>query len=377
MNKLKSKKKILVLTTNRSDYGLFRSLIQSIKKIQKLDLKLVVAGSHLLKNYGHTINEIKRDKIPIFKIISSIYADDSKKAISQFNIDMAKKFNEILSKNYFDIVLVLGDRSEILFCSALSLIYDYKLAHFHGGETTKGVIDDQVRNAISQLSDFHFVSHKDYKKKLIKMGIDKKKVFLVGGLGASSINSIKLLSKKTIQKKFKLDLSKKYLIITYHPVTLKEYNVKKEFENLMHCLDNYKDVTKIITAPNIDNNNVQIINIIQDFIKTKKNFYFFKSLGSLNYLSLLKHSSGVVGNSSSGILEAPSFKIPTINIGNRQAGRVGSKSIINCNSTKQSIIKALDKVLNDKKFKISLQKVTNPYYQINTEKKIIKQLLKI
>ena len=377
MNKSKSKKKILVLTTNRSDYGLFRNLIQGINKIKKLDLKLVVAGSHLLKNYGHTINEIKRDKIPIFKTISSNYVDDSKTAISQFNLDMAKKFNEVLSKNYFDIVLVLGDRSEILFCSALSLIYNYKLAHFHGGETTKGVIDNQVRNAISQLSDFHFVSHKDYKKKLIKMGIDKKKVFLVGGLGASSINSIKLLSKKTIQKKLKLNLSKKYLIITYHPVTLKKYDVKKEFENLMYCLDNYKDVIKVITAPNIDNNNVKIMNIIQNFIKTKKNFHFFKSLGSLNYFSLLKHSSGVVGNSSSGILEAPSFKIPTINIGSRQAGRVGSKSIINCNSTKQSITKGLNKILNNQKFKISLQKVANPYYQVNTEKKIIKQLLKI
>jgi GDP/UDP-N,N'-diacetylbacillosamine 2-epimerase (hydrolysing) len=377
MNRSKSKKKILVLTTNRSDYGLFRKLILGIKKTKKLDLKLVVAGSHLLKKYGHSINEIKKDKIPIFKTICSNYVGDSKMAISQYNIDMAKKFNKILSKNNFDIVLVLGDRSEILFCSGLSLIYNYKLAHFHGGETTKGVIDNQVRNAVSQLSDFHFVSHADYREKLLRMGIDKKKVFLVGGLGASSINSIKLLSKNIIQKKLKLNLSKKYLVITYHPVTLKEYDVKKEFENLMNCLDDYKDVIKIITAPNIDNNNIKIINTINLFIKKKTNFYFFKSLGSLNYYSLLKYSSGVIGNSSSGILEAPSFKIPTINIGNRQAGRKGSQSIINCNSTKQSILKALNKIFNNKKFKTSLQKVTNPYYQINTEKKIIKQLLKI
>ena len=180
-----------------------------------------------------------------------------------------------------------------------------------------------------------------------------------------------------MKKKINIKLNKKYLLVTYHPVTLKKLLLKKEFLNLMNCLNQFDDVIKIITSPNIDSENFEILKIINYYVKNFNNFYFFKSLGSLNYLSLLKFCDGVVGNSSSGILEAPSFKVPTLNIGNRQLGRSQSKSILNVSNKKINIIKALNKILNDKKFKSKLKKTKNIYYQKRTEKKIIKELLKI
>lgn len=376
MKKLNYKKKILVLSTNRSDYGLLRKLIIKIKKNKSFELKLVIAGSHLLKKYGNTIDEIKKDKIKIFKIIKSVYSKDTSAAVVNYNLDMAKQLNNILASSNFDLFMVLGDRSEILFCSTVSLIHNLKIIHLHGGETTLGAIDNQIRNAMSQLSNYHFVAHKEYKNKILKMGIDKKKVSLVGGLGASSISTFKTLNKKRLQDKLKIKLNKKYFLVTYHPTTIKKYYDKNEFKNLMNCLSKQSDVIKIITAPNIDKNNYEIINLINYYVKNDENFYYFKSLGSLNYYSLIKYCSGVVGNSSSGILEAASFKKPSINIGMRQEGRVQPKSVINCTSSKISITKAINKIIKNKNYIINLKKVKNPYFQKNTEKKIVTQLLK-
>ena len=377
MKQLKYKKKILVLSTNRSDYGLLKNLILELKKKEIFIVKLVVSGSHLIKNYGNTINEIRKDKIDVFKKIKIKYSDDTPTGVSKFNLEILNKFNELLSTNKFDIVIVLGDRTETLFCSALSLIYNVKLAHIHGGEVTKGAIDNEIRNAISQISNIHFVSHKEYKKNLIKLGINRNKIYVVGGLGASAIQKSKTLSKKKLEKKFKIKLNKKYLLVTYHPVTSKKYSSNTEFLNLMSCLNQFDDTIKIITSPNIDSNNFEITKIINYFVKNFNNFYFYQSLGSLNYLSFLKYSDGVVGNSSSGILEAPSFKIPTLNVGNRQLGRLHSNSILNVSNNKKNIIYALNKILKDERFKIKLKKTKNIYYQQGTEKKIIKELLKI
>jgi UDP-hydrolysing UDP-N-acetyl-D-glucosamine 2-epimerase len=377
MRKLKYKKKILVLTTNRSDYGLLKNLILGLKKNKKIDLKLLVSGSHLIKNYGNSISEIEKDKIKIFKKIKINYENDSNYSICDYNLNILKKLNKVFSTNKFDFMIVLGDRSEILFCSSLALIYNIKLIHIHGGEVTKGSIDDNARKAISQLAYFHFVSHQTYKKNLINLGIDKNKILVVGGLGASSINKIKIIGKKNLEKKLNLKLDKKYLLVTYHPVTLKKYVYKNEFINLMNSLDSFKNVIKIVTAPNIDNENISIIKIIKFFVNKKKNFYYFKSLGSENFYSLLKYSDGIVGNSSSGILEAPSFKIPTLNVGNRQAGRIQAKSVINTNFEIKKISIGLKKILINKKFKKKLCYTLNPYFKKDTEKKIINKLLKI
>ncbi len=377
MKRLKYKKKILVLSTNRSDYGLLKNLILELKKNKNFLVEFVVSGSHLIQNYGNTINEIKKDKLQVFKKIKINYFSDTPSGVGKFNLDVSKKFNDLLEKNKFDILIVLGDRAETLFCSAIALIHNIKIVHIHGGEVTKGAIDNEIRNAISQISNIHFVSHKEYKKNLINLGIDDNKIHVVGGLGASAIKKTKILSKKVLEKKFRIKLNKKYLLVTYHPVTSKKYLLEKEFFNLMSCLNQFDNVIKIITSPNIDANNFEILKIIDHFVKNFTNFYFFKSLGSLNYLSFLKYSEGVVGNSSSGILEAPSFQIPTLNIGNRQLGRFQSESIININNKKKNIIKALNKIINNKKFKIKLKKTKNIYYQKETEKKIIKKILKI
>lgn len=377
MKRLKYKKKILVLSTNRSDYGLLKNLILELKKKKFFLVKFIVSGSHCVENYGNTINEIHKDKLKVFKKLKVNYISDTSSSVGQFNLDISKKFNQLLEKNKFDILVVLGDRMETLFCSILALIHNIKIVHLHGGEVTKGAIDNEIRNAISQISNIHFVSHKEYKKNLINLGIDGNKIHVVGGLGASAIKKTKILSKKILEKKFEIKLNKKFLLVTYHPVTSKKYLLKREFFNLMSCLNQFDNVIKIITSPNIDANNFEILKIINHFVKNFSNFYFFQSLGSLNYLSFLKHSEGVVGNSSSGILEAPSFKIPTLNIGNRQLGRLYSDSVININNEKKNIISALNKIINDKKFKIKLKKTKNIYYQKETEKKIIKKILKV
>ena len=240
MKKLKYKKKVLVLSTNRSDYGLLKNLILELKKNKNFIVKLVVSGSHLIKNYGNTINEIRKEKIDIFKKIKINYKSDTPFDVSEFNLGILNKFNQLLSKNKFDIVIVLGDRTETLFCSALSLIYNIKLAHIHGGEVTKGAIDNEIRNAISQISNIHFVSHKTYKNNLINLGINKNKIHVVGGLGASAIQKSKILSKKKLEKKFRIKLNEKYLLVTYHPVTSKKYSSNKEFFNLMSCLNQFE-----------------------------------------------------------------------------------------------------------------------------------------
>ena len=183
-------------------------------------VKFIVSGSHFVENYGNTINEIHKDKLKVFKKLTVNYINDTPSSVGQFNLDISKKFNQLLEKNKFDILVVLGDRSETLFCSILALIHNIKIVHLHGGEVTKGAIDNEIRNAISQISNIHFVSHKEYKN-LINLGIDGNKIHVVGGLGASAIKKTKILSKKILEKKFKIKLNQKFLLVTYHPVTQK------------------------------------------------------------------------------------------------------------------------------------------------------------
>jgi GDP/UDP-N,N'-diacetylbacillosamine 2-epimerase (hydrolysing) len=371
MNRSKfKKKKIAIVTSTRADYGLLKNLILKLEKSKFIDVKLIVCGTHTVKKFGFTIDEIRNDKINIYKTFNLNLKNDKPIEASNFFLDLGKKFNSFLNKNFFDGIIILGDRYEILSIASIAKIYNIPIIHLHGGESTFSLIDDSIRHAISKLACLHFTSHKKYKSRLVKMGENPKNVYSFGGLGASAINQIKLINKKKLEKILNLKLDMSFFLITFHPITLENDNTKKEFISLLKVLKKLKKIKLIFTSPNADVNHLVIKKLINNFIKKNENSYLFQSLGSKIYFSLMRYSSGIIGNSSSGLLEAPSFRIPTINIGSRQEGRIQASSIINClgkeKQIKNSIIKALSKKFN---YKIKFNK--NPYFQKNTEKKIV------
>jgi|MDTC01.2.fsa_nt_gb GDP/UDP-N,N'-diacetylbacillosamine 2-epimerase (hydrolysing) len=377
MNKLKSKKKrIAVITTTRADYGLLKNLIKKLEKSRLIESKLIVCGTHTVKKFGLTIDEIKKDKIKIHKIFNLNFKNDQPLEATNFFLNLGKKFNLFFNKFYIDGIIILGDRYEVLSIASVAKIYNIPIIHFHGGESTFSLIDDSIRHAISKLACLHFTSHKIYKKRLENMGEDPKQVFSFGGLGASAINQIKLFSKQELEKILKIKLDKNFLLITFHPITLENENTKKEFKNLLMALKKFKKLILIFTSPNADVNHLVIKRLQNSFIKKNKNAYAFQSLGAKIYYSLMRYSSGIIGNSSSGILEAPSFQVPTINIGNRQGGRLQASSIINCLGIEKQIQVSINKALSVK-FKNKIKYSKNLYFQKNTEKNIITVIEKI
>ncbi len=371
MNKSKfKKKKIAVITTTRAEYGLLKNLITKLENSKFVESKLIVCGTHTIKKFGLTIDEIKKDKIKIFKIFETNLENDQPFEASNFFLDIGKKFNLLFNKSLFDGIIILGDRYEVLSIASIAKIYNIPIIHLHGGESTISLIDNSIRHAISKLSCLHFTSHEIYKKRLVNMGENPKHIFNVGGLGASAINQIKLLSKKEIEKIIRIRLDKKFFLITFHPITLENENTEKEFKNLLKVLKKFKKLILIFTSPNADVNYQVIKSLQNSFIKQNKNSYVYQSLGAEIYYSLMRYSSGIIGNSSSGILEAPSFKIPTINIGERQGGRLQSNSVINCPGKEKRIKASLNKALSAK-FRNKLKFSKNIYFKKNTESKII------
>ena len=250
------------------------------------------------------------------------------------------------------------------------------IAHINGGELTEGAYDDFIRHSISKMSQIHFTSHEIYKKRLIQMGEIKKNIFNYGSLGAYLTKNTKLLNKKQILKKIKIKNLNKYFVITFHPITLEKKNSKKYFKNLLDCLVKYKDFNLIFTFPNADNESKDIISFLKKFKKRYRNIIIFKSMGIKNYFSLIKYSSGLIGNSSSGILEAPTFKIPILNIGDRQKGRIYAPSILNSDYTKKNIEINLKKILSYN-FRKNLRKTKNIFYKKNTVVNIANKLINI
>lgn len=375
MKRYKKKKKICFVTSTRADYGLLKTLIRQSQESKKFSSKLIVCGSHGIKKFGNSYTEIENDKIKIFKSISLNLTNDQPEDISNFFVRISQEINKIFKENYFDAVVILGDRFEMLSIASIATIYNIPIIHIHGGESTEGIIDNSIRHAITKLASLHFTSHQQYKKKLEQMGEQPKNIFCFGGLGASNIKEMNLLSKSLVERKLRISLLKKTLLITLHPLTLDNSNTKSHFLNLLDSLKNFKNLQFVFTAPNLEVNHNDIFNLIKSFVKSHDNAYFYASLGTEMYYSLLNHCAGVVGNSSSGILEAPSFKVGTINIGNRQGGRIQAKSIINCAPVSKEITKSIKKLLSAK-FKDRLKSLKNPYYKKNTVHNILRIILK-
>ena len=365
------KKNIFFVSTNRADYGLQRNLIKKFHKNKNYNVRLVISGAHYLDKFGSTLREIEKDKIKIYESIKLNLSNDNPYNISVFNNKLSKHINDLFSKNKIDFLFLLGDRSELLNIASVAKVYNIPIGHLHGGESTLGAIDDAIRASISNLSELHFVSHPKYKKKLENMGIAESKIFYVGGLGASKIDKIKLLTKKQIENRLNLKIKKRIILVCFHPVTLDNHMTKTYYLNLLKSLIKIDDIDVIITAPNTDVNHNKIYALTEYFTKKYNNFYFYKSLGNELFYSLLNISEIIIGNSSSGILEAPSFNISIINIGDRQKGRIQSKNVINCKPIEIEISKCIRKVFNNKKYYLQLNKLKNPYFKKDTEKNII------
>ena len=368
--------KICIITSTRADFGLLKNLIINIRKNKKFILKVVASGTHFSEKYGYTYSEIKESKIKIDKKIVCKFYSDNPTGISNILSKCVVESSKIFKAFRPDILIVLGDRYEILASTIAAHLSRIPVAHIHGGEVTQGVVDDAFRHSITKMSHIHFVANKIYRNRVIQLGESPKNVYVVGGLGVDSISKTNLLTKKELEKKFNFKFNLNNFLVNFHPETLNKNLAKKQINEILSALGQLKNTNLIFTMPGADLESQIITNLVKRFIRKNKNSYFFKSLGQVNYFSFLKQVDGLIGNSSSGILEIPYFKKGTINIGTRQSGRLISKSVINTEIKKNKIISSVKKLLS-KKFQKDIKKNINPYGSPGASKKIIKILKKI
>ena len=366
-------RKICVVTGSRADYGLLRLVMKGIEAEPSLTLQVIATGMHLSPTFGLTYKEIEGDGLKIDQKVECLSSSDSPVAIAEATgkalLGCARAFDELKP----DLVLVLGDRFEIFAASSAALLARIPIAHIHGGEVTAGAYDEAFRHSITKMASIHFVATEEYKKRVIQLGEDPSTVHLVGGLGVDAIKELKLLSKDEIEQNLGIKFAKKSLLVTFHPATLEDQAPEEQIRELLAALSNRPDVTLIFTLPNADTGGLEIMRQIKDFVEKNDNAYAFESLGQLNYLSCLAIVDGIVGNSSSGILEAPTLRVGTINIGDRQLGRSQSASVINALVNKESIENALQRLFSPD-FKLILGTCTSPYGEGGASEKIARIL---
>jgi len=351
-------RRICTVTSTRADYGIMSRLIKMMEEDADIDLKLIVTGMHLSEKFGMTYKEIDA---PIAKKVD---IDIEKEPAHTLALTI-EKFSDVFKILSPDLVLFLGDRYEIMGVAQAAMLNNIPAAHIHGGETTQGAIDEAIRHSVTKMSHLHFTSCEEYRKRVIQLGENPERVFNVGALGVENIKKIPLMTKEELEKSLDFKFNMKNLLVTFHPVTL-EGNSAEQFKELLSALDELKETNIIITAPNSDEGNEELFSLIDDFIENHTNAMYVKSLGIIRYLSAIQFVDAVVGNSSSGILEVPSFKKATINIGNRQKGRIQSKSVINCKPVKSEILNAINDV-----YKKDFSDIINPYEKDNTAMNIL------
>ncbi|QKF58956.1 UDP-N-acetylglucosamine 2-epimerase [Aliarcobacter lanthieri] len=362
--------KICVVTGTRAEYGLLYWLIKEIQSDKDLELQLIVTGMHLSPEFGLTYKEIEKE-FKINKKIEMLLSSDTSVGISK-SMGLAQiSFSEAYDELKPDVVVVLGDRYEIFSATSAAMISRIPIAHLHGGETTEGAFDESIRHSITKMSHLHFVATQEYKNRVIQLGENPSRVFNVGGMGIENIKRLELLSKDEFEKSIDFKLNKKNILVTFHPVTLENSTAKEQFSELLDAIDELEDTNIIFTKANSDTDGRVINSMIDEYVaKNNTKSVCFTSLGQLRYLSALQYVDVMVGNSSSGLAEAPSFKIGTINIGDRQKGRIKASSVIDCEATKDFILEAFNK-LNSKEFQESLKETINPYGDGCASKKII------
>ncbi len=367
-------RKICVVTGTRAEFGLLTPLLHEIERCAGLDLQLVVTGMHLSPEFGSTYKEIEKAGFSIDEKVEILLSSDTPQAISK-SIGLAmSSFTDVFKRLKPDIIVGLGDRFELFGIVAAALLDRIPVAHLHGGEVTEGVCDEAFRHCITKMSHLHFTSTEQYRKRVIQLGEDPNRVFNVGAIGIDNIKNLQLLTKCELEKDLDFIFGEFNFLVTFHPVTLEKNTAQYQFQNILDAIDELEDTTLIFTKANADIDGRIINSMIDDFVsKRKQRVRAFASMGQLRYLSAMKYSNAVVGNSSSGIIEAPSFKIGTINIGNRQKGRIRASSVIDCQPEKEEILAAVKKIYS-KEFQERLRTIDNPYGDGNTAKQIVEIL---
>lgn len=364
-------KKICVVTGTRAEYGLLKPIMDLIQRDGQLSLQLIVTGSHLCDEFGNTFQDIEKDGFSIDYKVDLYLVDDTAVGISNSMAKAISGFAVVLDKMKPDALVLLGDRYEMLMAAVAGTIAKIPLVHLYGGETTEGAFDEAFRHCITKMSYLHFTSTDEYRKRVIQLGEHPDRVFNVGAIGIENIKKLRLLSLSEIQQEVSFKINEKTLLLTFHPVTLDNDSSGIQFNELLQAIETLQDIRVIFTKANADIDGKGINYLIDNFVSEHSDRTIaFSSMGQLRYLSTMKYVSAVVGNSSSGIIEAPTLNVPTINIGDRQKGRLQAKSILNCDCNKTDIIKAIHQVL-DPLFRLQYVNQVNPYEGQNTADRIV------
>jgi GDP/UDP-N,N'-diacetylbacillosamine 2-epimerase (hydrolysing) len=366
-------KRICVVTGSRADYGLLRPVLRELSAAPDLRLQVIATGMHLAPEFGLTFREIEADGFVIDCKLEMLLSSDSQSAITKsMGLGMIG-FADALQDLSPDLLLVLGDRFEIFAAVAAALIARVPVAHLHGGETTEGAFDEAIRHSITKMSHLHFVAAEEYRQRVIRMGEHPDRVFKVGGLGVDNIRQLKLLGRTELERSLGITLGEKNLLVTFHPVTLEPESAVRQMEELLSALDSLTDTTLLFTMPNADTEGRRLMEMIEVFGDSRPNAHIFVSMGALRYLSTMQWVDGVVGNSSSGLAEAPSFRIGTINIGDRQRGRLKAASVIDCAPEREQISAAI-RQLYAPDFCALLKQVVNPYGDGGASRRIVETI---
>ena len=368
-------RKIAVLTGTRADYGLLYWIIKGIQDDSKLELQLIATGMHLSPEFGLTVKEIERDGVPIAARVEMLLSSDTELSIATSMglgmIGFARAYEDLKP----DILVVLGDRFETLSAVSAAVPFRIPVAHIHGGETTEGAIDELFRHAITKMSHIHFTATEKYRERVVQMGENPENVFCVGAPGLDNVNKLSLLTREELFKTLQLPQGRTLGVVTYHPATLEKNAVQSQISVILEALREVQNIYWVVTLPNADTGGRIITELIYDFVKKNlNNGKVFISLGRQRYLSLLKYADVMVGNSSSGLIEAPSYKLPVVNIGNRQKGRFRAENVIDVpSSEKKDIVAAITRAIS-KEFRESLVGLENPYGDGHTSVRIIERL---
>lgn len=365
-----AQRKICVVTGSRAEYGLLYWLMKEIQVDADLELQLVVTGMHLSPEFGLTWKQIEQDGFTIQRKVEMLLSSDTPTGIAKSIGLGVIGFADALDALQPDVLLVLGDRFEIFAACQAAMAHRIPIAHIHGGEITEGAVDDAIRHAISKMAHLHFTATEPYRRRVIQLGEQPRHVFNVGAPGLDNIAGLQLLDKAQLEQAIGFKLGKRNLLVTFHPVTLENATASTQFEQLLQALDRFDDCHIIFTLPNADTDGRAIIGMIEQYRQRyPERVASFVSLGTLRYLSALQFMAAVVGNSSSGIIEAPAFNIGTINIGDRQKGRLCGDSVIHCEPEADAIEWALNRLFSEQ-FQASLQNVENPYGDCGASAKI-------
>lgn len=365
-------KKVCVVTATRAEYGVLKNLLYRIEQDDELELQLVVTGTHLINEFGRTVEEIEQDGIYIYKKIPIMKKDDS---VTHIMANAIERFGTFWREERPDLLIVVGDRYEIMAISEVAVMLKIPIAHISGGEVTEGVVDDTIRHCITKMSNLHFPGCELYRKRIIQMGERPETVFNYGDIGVENVYKMQFYSRVQLKKLIEFLPDEAYVCVTYHPETLSKSTPEDQIRELLLAIDNFPKLNFIFTGANADEGGHVINSTVQKYVERHSNCRFYMSLGVKKYLSLMKYSVMVMGNSSSGIIEAPCFGIPTVNIGDRQKGRLQSESVIDCKCRHMDIINAIQ-MARTLDFTAKAKNAINPYGNGNTSDGIVKEIKK-